>query len=165
MWVSFILFQQVHSQIPDKRQVTVYKRRMFTNMKYVACCLPDLLQNHSSLVSHKALSRNPRTSIQIITKNHFHLLLNVILVNESQFYPCLLHIPWYQGSNGFWLLRLRQMKGKFLCQKQHRSSTTVTSSVTKSYTFHCINMPTDIAVKHGKATKIRTYNLSQEKYG
>lgn len=69
-------------------------------MRDAACCLPDLLENHSSLVSHKALSRNPRTSIQIIRKSHFHLLLNVIIVNESQFYLSTAYI--LLGSNGLW---------------------------------------------------------------
>lgn len=94
----YLLFEQMHSQIPDKREVTVYQRKMLSNMRDAACCLPDLLENHSSLVSHKALSRNPRTSIQIIRKSHFHLLLNVIIVNESQFYLSTAYI--LLGNNG-----------------------------------------------------------------
>jgi len=146
----------MHSQIPDKKEVTVYQRKIFSNMKVTVSCLPDLLEKHSKPGLTQSTFKTPKDFNINSHRNSFsspvewHLSNQKSILSVSTVYTLI--------SEECWLLTvgIKKGKGQNSLANHHSFSAMVTPAVTKGCFFHHINISTSI--KYPKALSVKSWS-------
>lgn len=144
------------SQIPDKREVTLYQRRIFSNMKDTASCLPDLLEKHSKPGLTQITFKKPKDFNINSHKNSFSSPVECHLSNWNS----ILSVSTVHTltSEECWLMtaEIKKGKGQNSLANHHSFSATVAPTVTMGCFFHHINTSTDI--KYPKVVSVKSWS-------
>lgn len=128
------------SQIPDKKDITVHRCRMLSNM----VCLPDLLEKHAKPGHTQSSFKKPKDCHTNSYKNSFSSPVKCNLSNWKSILSVSTAYTLISKQHWFMTVKIKKGKGQNSLTNHHSFSATVTATVTKGCFFHHTNIPTDI---------------------